>query len=124
LQFKFSFGAVIAIVIGHLIGKLFLNWAEQAGAIPPGAEVIFQILFNTILIMLALYLLNSTLVLKPLENLKKGLTALAQGNLAETEIEARNDEMGQLAKAYNQALYRSEERRVGKECRSRWSPYH
>ena len=23
-----------------------------------------------------------------------------------------------------QALQRSEERRVGKECRSRWSPYH
>ena len=23
-----------------------------------------------------------------------------------------------------QALLRSEERRVGKECRSRWSPYH
>ena len=22
------------------------------------------------------------------------------------------------------ARYRSEERRVGKECRSRWSPYH
>ena len=28
---------------------------------------------------------------------------------------------------FNQLLYiqlRSEERRVGKECRSRWSPYH
>src|SRR5688572_29976699 len=24
----------------------------------------------------------------------------------------------------NGVLYRSEERRVGKECRSRWSPYH
>ena len=24
----------------------------------------------------------------------------------------------------NRALTRSEERRVGKECRSRWSPYH
>ena len=24
----------------------------------------------------------------------------------------------------NQATTRSEERRVGKECRSRWSPYH
>ena len=24
----------------------------------------------------------------------------------------------------DQHLYRSEERRVGKECRSRWSPYH
>ena len=26
--------------------------------------------------------------------------------------------------AYLAALIRSEERRVGKECRSRWSPYH
>ena len=25
---------------------------------------------------------------------------------------------------WQQTLYRSEERRVGKECRSRWSPYH
>ena len=24
----------------------------------------------------------------------------------------------------NTAKHRSEERRVGKECRSRWSPYH
>ena len=28
----------------------------------------------------------------------------------------------QLEKAYGKG--RSEERRVGKECRSRWSPYH
>jgi len=26
--------------------------------------------------------------------------------------------------AYSLVLRRSEERRVGKECRSRWSPYH
>ena len=26
--------------------------------------------------------------------------------------------------AYTGVLLRSEERRVGKECRSRWSPYH
>ena len=25
---------------------------------------------------------------------------------------------------HNEILLRSEERRVGKECRSRWSPYH
>src|SRR2546430_5204927 len=25
---------------------------------------------------------------------------------------------------YREEMYRSEERRVGKECRSRWSPYH
>src|SRR5256885_8428877 len=28
------------------------------------------------------------------------------------------------AEAYNAKIDRSEERRVGKECRSRWSPYH
>ena len=27
-------------------------------------------------------------------------------------------------KEKNTVLWRSEERRVGKECRSRWSPYH
>ena len=32
-------------------------------------------------------------------------------------------EVVDLSSAYNELL-RSEERRVGKECRSRWSPYH
>ena len=27
-------------------------------------------------------------------------------------------------KSYERGISRSEERRVGKECRSRWSPYH
>ena len=30
----------------------------------------------------------------------------------------------ELLKNSQVILYRSEERRVGKECRSRWSPYH
>ena len=29
-----------------------------------------------------------------------------------------------LANIENKGQHRSEERRVGKECRSRWSPYH
>ena len=29
-----------------------------------------------------------------------------------------------LIKGDDEPIYRSEERRVGKECRSRWSPYH
>ena len=31
---------------------------------------------------------------------------------------------GRAAPLLRQAAARSEERRVGKECRSRWSPYH
>ena len=30
----------------------------------------------------------------------------------------------ELLKRLKESGYRSEERRVGKECRSRWSPYH
>src|SRR3989442_5696559 len=41
--------------------------------------------------------------------------------LSEQVAEARGD----LALCYcREGSYRSEERRVGKECRSRWSPYH
>ena len=29
-----------------------------------------------------------------------------------------------FGKSLNMSMLRSEERRVGKECRSRWSPYH
>ena len=38
------------------------------------------------------------------------------------ETDCLLDTGGGLEKAYH--LLRSEERRVGKECRSRWSPYH
>ena len=37
----------------------------------------------------------------------------------DTDIGWDCDDAGALA-----LLHRSEERRVGKECRSRWSPYH
>ena len=33
-------------------------------------------------------------------------------------------EIRHLSKTFGTNLVRSEERRVGKECRSRWSPYH
>ena len=33
-------------------------------------------------------------------------------------------ETGSYVKGQNEDRSRSEERRVGKECRSRWSPYH
>ena len=42
-----------------------------------------------------------------------------------TEVKERADAMkAEAEQLLNQARRRSEERRVGKECRSRWSPYH
>ena len=40
------------------------------------------------------------------------------------ELSLIDEDYGQLEMGAEEDQYRSEERRVGKECRSRWSPYH
>ena len=40
------------------------------------------------------------------------------------KYDGKEDEIIKLVEAGNVSFPRSEERRVGKECRSRWSPYH
>src|SRR3712207_6618266 len=44
-------------------------------------------------------------------------------NLAAEKLGLRDDVAEVLMSSYRE-VRRSEERRVGKECRSRWSPYH
>src|SRR5688572_32872317 len=43
--------------------------------------------------------------------------------LGDPDKRRKYDELGANWRMYEQAQQRSEERRVGKECRSRWSPY-
>ena len=50
-----------------------------------------------------------------------GLFHISTGDVLREQI-ARGTELGKTADSY--ISKRSEERRVGKECRSRWSPYH
>ena len=57
------------------------------------------------------------------------LEALRQGLWEEMERDDRVFILGEDVGIYGGAFkvtegFRSEERRVGKECRSRWSPYH
>ena len=40
------------------------------------------------------------------------------------EVEAKSKNLNSQGSPPRMRLLRSEERRVGKECRSRWSPYH
>ena len=50
---------------------------------------------------------------------------LDRGDLLQRRQESGIREAGQqLDAGAQQFAFRSEERRVGKECRSRWSPYH
>ena len=50
------------------------------------------------------------------------MTKKLSKTLKEQDISKLNDVCHQLIEMYQKN--RSEERRVGKECRSRWSPYH
>ena len=71
-----------------------------------------------------------------LENVKKECGAMAYNNCASMPCPIRPPAMAPIAPPSNApspeceamapmaAPVRSEERRVGKECRSRWSPYH
>ena len=51
----------------------------------------------------------------------KAADALKRGGEA---VDATKDSIGKSMNANGKSMNRSEERRVGKECRSRWSPYH
>src|SRR5256884_3311801 len=52
-------------------------------------------------------------------------TAIAVLNLlAILSFSCTNNEYADKFRSISPLLQRSEERRVGKECRSRWSPYH
>ena len=49
--------------------------------------------------------------------------SLARGAIEQAIVHEHLDEEG-LISVCLETIKRSEERRVGKECRSRWSPYH
>ena len=61
----------------------------------------------------------------PAAELKAANPVLLEGELV-YESDTCKHKIGDGATAWNALPYagRSEERRVGKECRSRWSPYH
>ena len=45
-------------------------------------------------------------------------------NLVKSSLETKNKCLIVDCHSFPEESFRSEERRVGKECRSRWSPYH
>ena len=49
-----------------------------------------------------------------------------EGNLEIVSLNGHfnKGQMSEFLNERNRRFFRSEERRVGKECRSRWSPYH
>ena len=55
--------------------------------------------------------------------LKEAREKFANGEISQEELLKVQDELVKEL-VHHEVENRSEERRVGKECRSRWSPYH
>ena len=65
-----------------------------------------------------------TQVSKILDLLTKGMEGVPDIASQAFQIMVRGKFVNGMAKIVLAVQLRSEERRVGKECRSRWSPYH
>ena len=64
--------------------------------------------------------LTLTRLVKPVHRSQRVVTILSGVPLTDLEVGADEAQIRAIYREYG----RSEERRVGKECRSRWSPYH
>src|SRR3989442_15489766 len=65
---------------------------------------------------------NGELVLVVVNN-TFSITGTLSGTAWSVERDLNHTDTGRIS-VHGLAHFRSEERRVGKECRSRWSPYH
>ena len=68
--------------------------------------------------------LTQTIRLSPADNVVVARAALRSDTRVDEEDLTTTGAIDPGHKIATQLIKRSEERRVGKECRSRWSPYH
>ena len=84
-------------------------------------RVIFIVLYD--LIFFSIFFLTFTLFGKYLEK-KAQTTSISKISSLQGLAELPTNDLALITSELQRFLFRSEERRVGKECRSRWSPYH
>ena len=65
------------------------------------------------------------MIVKMIQNLGNRMDKIQETfNKDPEELKSKQTVMNNTINEIKNSLERSEERRVGKECRSRWSPYH
>ena len=90
-----------------------------------GGEIINKKLFVS-LIIICFILVSLNMVFASNETNGNVISLKESNNELNIEISKQNSaiDLRTSSKTIEITLCRSEERRVGKECRSRWSPYH
>ena len=66
-------------------------------------------------------ILSPSILSADFKNLEKDIKAIDEAGAEYIHIDVMD---GRFVPSISYGMPRSEERRVGKECRSRWSPYH
>ena len=118
-----------------LISFLSINFAEssESGGMPQlNPEFWFSQIFWLIITFGILFITLSKLILPKIsETLEVRKSQISENiEAAEKEREESENKIKEYekiildSKTEAKNYFRSEERRVGKECRSRWSPYH
>ena len=74
--------------------------------------------------MKKMIILTAGLYLSSCSSMMEGMAGMNPMGAFYAVQEVEDPFKGKVVKEVNNGFPRSEERRVGKECRSRWSPYH
>ena len=120
---NFGLFVTLTLVVVGILTILFSSPVLERNRIPAG-EYYALVLFAIVGMMMMATASDLLVVFVALEILSLAvyvLTAIRRDNPAGTEAAFKYFLLGAFSSAF---FLRSEERRVGKECRSRWSPYH
>src|SRR2546430_4591023 len=121
IQFVDIAGLVKGASAGEGLGNQFLSHIREVDAIVQVvrcfADADVHHVSVTIDPIRDIEVINTELVLADLASLQK------RSDRLQKEVRA-GEKSAKIENAVAEKLLRSEERRVGKECRSRWSPYH
>ena len=120
---------IVASVLALLVAFILANWIknvnegeermkEIAGHIREGAMAFLTREYKTMVIVIVVLCAAIAVFIKYIRYQVEKLKDTMKVNGSRSEVYS-----GPSTKK-GQKLTRSEERRVGKECRSRWSPYH
>src|SRR5687767_6979276 len=131
-QMLSEFGILGALIVGFLVTLQLMDFASAGGAVPltTTQKWAFMGIGAAMVVAFAAYtrsfgrplLFFLVLIMMPLATTEIGTDGWITG-IMEGPMKAMEWHPGWVL-VYTSVIMRSEERRVGKECRSRWSTYH
>ena len=104
----------VPLMLALTAAMALILWSENA-------TVVWALLYGTLLFFASLMV---HVVVREQAARREAAAVAAELEVTNSQLVAANAALHEAQTMLAEASKRSEERRVGKECRSRWSPYH